>query len=867
MNEMNSYKAAEIVKDLAPGSTQIKPFQNHVHLPDLTKLRGFQDCWPYHSVEGDICCLVARFERMSADGTLKKQILPYTLWQQPNGEMVWACKQMEGERPLFDLLTLLKQPDAVVLLSEGEKCASAARFAFPNAVSSTWAGGCNAVRKTDFSPLRGRDVILFPDNDTPGLEAMQKIREILRDVGAKRVRQVDIAGLAMRVLGSAPEKCDIADLADAGLDSARFEELLRAHPELLVGCAESAEEKPSVSEMLSASDPEAPAKESDPLEELMQHYGRIPDLPSEFELNDCGLFKLSINRNGQTIHVFCGSPLVVMGRTRNRRGGGWGHLVAFRTPEGTWDHMVIPARELAGDGRQLRAMLADRGVVTPQDRAGRQGLGEFISRSLMQAGNAISVTEHPGWVDDCFVLPGRVFAPTDRESEVVLELEGRPHLFNENGEFENWKQLAEMAEGNSRAAFSLSAALAGPLMTPLGEEGGGFHFFGPSSSGKSTLLQLAGSVWGGGGRDGFCRSWRMTDNGGEGLAADHNDTLLVLDELGQADAERIEDIFYMLANGRGKSRATKAGSLQQAAAWRLMALSSGEVSAASQIQGSRRGGRRRVPAGVAIRMIDIPIQLDAEGRRSFESPSDATDERAFVERLSDMAQKHYGHAGPEFLQHLVSHRETMLQQVENLRSLYLSELIPAGDDAQVVRVARRFALVAAAGEIARQCDVLPWSEGAAISAAKACFEAWRSIYGHGGSLDDQDAISALKRFFELHGVSRFEPLVTGRGAGNPDAVLLGRDRQMIRDRCGYRVTITVCSEDGEEQVVEVFYVTPEAWRSEICGLDRDPRAVANVAKACGALVCDVDGRLKKKVRLPDYPDGTRVYAIRPDLLP
>lgn len=867
MNEMKSDKPAKIVKNLAQGSAQIKPFENRVHLPDLTRLRGFQTCWPYRSADGDVCCLIARFDRRNADGTVTKQILPYTLWRQPDGQIVWACKQMEGPRPLFDLPALLERPDAAVLLSEGEKCASQASFAFPKAVSSTWAGGCNALKKTDFSPLHGRDVILFPDNDAPGREAMKKAGEILRDVGAKRIRQVDIAGLALRVLGSAPEKCDIADLIDAGLDSARFAELLRAHPELLVDCTEFAEEKASTTESPSVSEPEAPGEENDPLEELMQHYGRIPELPAGFVLNSRGLFKVSADRKKETILAYCASPLAVMGRTRNKRGGGWGHLVAFREPDGGWDHTVIPARELAGDGKQLRAMLADRGVVTPQDRMGRQGLGEYISQSLTQTGNVISVTQHPGWVDDCFVLPGRVFAPTDQEADVVLELEGRPHLFNENGELENWKQLPAMAEGNSRAVFALSAAFAGPLMTPLGEEGGGFHFFGPSSSGKSTLLQLAGSVWGGGGRDGFCRSWRMTDNGGEGLAADHNDTLLVLDELGQADAERIEEIFYMLANGRGKSRATKTGSLQQAAAWRLMALSSGEVSAASQVQGNRRGARKRVPAGVAIRMIDIPIQLDSEGRRSFESPADATDERIFVESLSDMAQKHYGHAGPEFLQHLVSHRETMLQQVESLRSQYLAELTPEEDDAQVVRVARRFALVAAAGEIARQCDVLPWSEDAAITAAKACFEAWRSIYGRGGSLDDQDAISTLKRFFELHGVSRFEPLVKNSGAGNPEAALFGRDRQMIRDRCGYRETVTVCSEDGEEQAVEVFYVTPEAWRTEICGLDRDPRAVANVAKACGALICDVDGRLKKKVRLPDYPDGTRVYAIRPDLLP
>ena len=44
-------------------------------------------------------------------------------------------------------------------------------------------------------------------------------------------------------------------------------------------------------------------------------------------------------------------------------------------------------------------------------------------------------------------------------------------------------------------------------------EGGGLNFRGPSSIGKTTLLQVGGSVWGGGGLAGYVPTWRTADNG------------------------------------------------------------------------------------------------------------------------------------------------------------------------------------------------------------------------------------------------------------------------------------------------------------------------------------------------------------------
>ena len=83
--------------------------------------------------------------------------------------------------------------------------------------------------------------------------------------------------------------------------------------------------------------------------------------------------------------------------------------------------------------------------------------------------------------------------------------------------------------------LAISAALAGPLLHMARGEGGGFHFFGQSSKGKTTIFQAAASVWGRGATPGYLRAWRATANGLEGGAALATDTALILDEMGVLD--------------------------------------------------------------------------------------------------------------------------------------------------------------------------------------------------------------------------------------------------------------------------------------------------------------------------------------------
>jgi uncharacterized protein (DUF927 family) len=57
-----------------------------------------------------------------------------------------------------------------------------------------------------------------------------------------------------------------------------------------------------------------------------------------------------------------------------------------------------------------------------------------------------------------------------------------------------------------------------------------------------------------------------------------DDGLLILDELSQIDPREAGEATYLLANGPGKTRASRTGTVRQSSRWSLFFLSAGEES-------------------------------------------------------------------------------------------------------------------------------------------------------------------------------------------------------------------------------------------------------------------------------------------------
>jgi hypothetical protein len=128
--------------------------------------------WTY-KLPGDLIGgWIARYDL--GDG--EKEVLPFT-WSrnEETGAEKVRMKSMPAPRPLYNLDRIVANPDATIVIAEGEKAADAAEKLFPEWVATAIPGGSNAVRLADLSALANRTVVLMPDHDAPGYDFALKL--------------------------------------------------------------------------------------------------------------------------------------------------------------------------------------------------------------------------------------------------------------------------------------------------------------------------------------------------------------------------------------------------------------------------------------------------------------------------------------------------------------------------------------------------------------------------------------------------------------------------------------------------------------------------------------------------------------------
>jgi putative DNA primase/helicase len=214
--------------------------------------------------------------------------------------------------------------------------------------------------------------------------------------------------------------------------------------------------------------------------------------------------------------------------------------------------------------------------------------------------------------------------------------------------------------------------------------------------------------------------------------------------------------------------------------------------------------------------------------------------------LKDGAAKHHGAVGLNWLRMLVQERamlgDVSSQDLAKSVRAFVERNTSASTNGQALRVARRFGLVAAAGELATTYGLTDWKPGEASACVAACFEAWLAGFGGGGNREERALLAQVRAFFELHGASRFQPV---------EAVSPAGDEWRIANRAGYSRT----GEDGARE----FLVLPEVFRRELCE-GFDPKAAAQALVEAGVLLPGKDGKASRSERLPGV--GTaRVYVV------
>ena len=155
--------------------------------------------WDYYDENGQAIVRVYRY-----DDDNGKRYLPFDIKK--------STFNAPEIRPLYNIPGILKS-DKVVLV-EGEKCADV--LTKKGITATTTMSGANAdPNKTDWTPLKGKHVIIWPDNDEPGKKYAEK--------AAIKLTSLGVAALSiLEIPQDKPKGWDAADCVKEGVNVEKF---------------------------------------------------------------------------------------------------------------------------------------------------------------------------------------------------------------------------------------------------------------------------------------------------------------------------------------------------------------------------------------------------------------------------------------------------------------------------------------------------------------------------------------------------------------------------------------------------------------------------------------------------------------------
>lgn len=449
--------------------------------------------------------------------------------------------------------------------------------------------------------------------------------------------------------------------------------------------------------------------------DTLPHYTPQP----RFECSSKGVYYIPV-KTDKDGNVTDGDPMrladaIDLIGTGTDRQGNYYRIIRYRDRISRQNKTaLIAAAEIGTNACWQR--LQGMGITVQAGKVRRERLTDYLQ--TFGANTAYTVTDKAGWLNGSYILPsGEVLCADDNSRPVIYNGDtSHAAAYTVSGSLKDWQQqIARYMAGNSRLCLAIGTALAAPLLAILHEPNGGFHLYGDSSDGKTTAAKVALSVWGE--AEALKLSWRGTDLGFSNAALARNDGLLVLDEIGEAAANTISKTAYSVINGKSKTQGAKDGGNRQQSEWRTLLLSTGEHTLKSYLE--RSGGTWE--AGQSVRLPSIPAATRYgiyENLHGFAKGSDLSD------HLTDTGTRQHGSAGRAWIALL---QRTEPAAIRAARDAFLQTLPEL--DGQALRVAKRFALVSAALEIAAPITGLP--AGIGMAGIRQCFDDWLSINGTG----------------------------------------------------------------------------------------------------------------------------------------
>lgn len=503
-------------------------------------------------------------------------------------------------------------------------------------------------------------------------------------------------------------------------------------------------------------------------------------------------------------------------------------LVMQWQPEGSQSKVIeaLPLEHLGE--REGWKQLKKRGLKVTTKNSLRNELADYLQNTGDR--RLWTITNATGWQNGAYILPNGEIIGTPNSPVLFRSQSATFDGYDTKGTLESWQsQIANYVKGNPSMMLGVAVAFASPLIHLIEAESFGVHLFGKSTAGKTTIANIASTLFGH--PDKIRLSWNTTALGIANEAVARNDGLLPIDEIGQiANPKHAEQIAYTLFNGTGKIQGAKDGGNRELLRWRIVAFSTGEI----DLEGYLKSKGIQIHAGQLVRLLNVPI---SPAKHFHGLPNG----KAHADHLNTASRANYGVIGRLWIEYLITHRQALIEAYHHIKAKWLDRL-PTDASPQVQRVAVRFALLETA--LQQASHLTGWTESENSEALLHGFNEWVNEFGM-HSREEKQVIEQVNGWLLRYG-SRFIEIPANPNQSEP------------KDTAGYRLLLT--GKDSKER----FLVFPQVYLEDVIKGFNEKQANEILLKA-GMLERSDESPPRFRVKTPYNIDKnrTRCYVLLP----
>ena len=374
-------------------------------------------------------------------------------------------------------------------------------------------------------------------------------------------------------------------------------------------------------------------------------------LPQGFDLDLGGVYSQTIGPEGEVLREkVCTAPIIITQRGRDTDTGHMQVEVAWTEPPGpdggrpSWRYHTVE-RAVLFDGRKLVSLISFGAPVTSVNSADiirwLTAFEDTNQHKIPLSNGAARL----GWQKDgSFLLPDSHIRTDEQLKLKLFPTDGMDPIMRSlrtGGTWEGWLDVVDTLREHPLAMLAIYASVASVMQHITRCSNFAVDWSNETSSGKTTSLRVAASVWGYPADDhdeGFIYSWDSTKVWVERAAGFLHSLPLILDETKRVrNKQQVAEVLYDFCSGKGRGRGTLQG-VQQVNTWNTVLLSTGEQRLTSFTNDG--GIRARVLA-----VQGAPISGPANTARKV---ADSVRGRLYA---------HYGHLGRRVVQYLVYHHD------------------------------------------------------------------------------------------------------------------------------------------------------------------------------------------------------------------